>query len=70
MMTLSSAHAASDDRRVRPLGAAGLGLLRDGLVLLRVMSGRHTCLAFTAEGHVSCHPCGKTAASRHGGDRS
>lgn len=50
MMTSSSAHAASEDRRVRLLGAAGLGLLRYGLVSLLIMAGSRKCLAFAAEG--------------------
>jgi reactive chlorine resistance protein C len=49
MMTLSSAHAASEDRRVRLLGAAGLGLLGYGLACILVMYGSFTFLAFEAE---------------------
>ncbi|MGH8064288.1 MAG: DUF417 family protein [Candidatus Entotheonellia bacterium] len=50
MMTSSSAHAASENRCVRLLGATGLGLLRYGLVFLLVMSGSLKFLAFAAEG--------------------
>jgi reactive chlorine resistance protein C len=49
-MISRSAHAASEDRRVRLLGAAGIGLLRYGLVFFLGISGRHKFLAFAAEG--------------------
>jgi hypothetical protein len=69
-MTSSSADVAAAERRVRRLGGAGPGLLHAGLVFLHVKSGSRTCLAFAAEGRVPHPPCGKAAASHHGGDRS
>jgi hypothetical protein len=50
MMTSIFAHAASEDGRVGLLGAAGLGLLRHGLVFLLAMSGSLKLLAFAAGG--------------------